>query len=143
MRSPRTKAVVVCALLVLVCLAYDHWRAVLPPWWRDHGGGIPYVLFWITAWFVLIPRRGAVLPICVGVTVATCLLEVLQLWQPGWLMEFRGTRFGAAWLGSGFTLADIPPYLIGGVLGYGLLVLAPVWSRSGRGGPPGVNGTAA
>lgn len=110
-----------CLAAVAACLAYDHWRAELPDWWQGHGGGIPYVAFWASLWFVMFPVRRAIGPICVGVTLVTCGLEFLQLWQPPWLMQSRATRFGAALLGNGFTWADFPPYLLGGVLAYAML----------------------
>ncbi len=126
----RTAAALACAASVAVCLAYDHWRADLPGWWRGHGGGIPYVVFWITLWFTILPVRRWAPVICLAVTVATCLLEVLQLWQPGWLVPFRATRFGAAWLGGSFTWHDLPPYVMGGGLGF--LVLTAVHRLAGR-----------
>jgi hypothetical protein len=117
----RKLAVVLCLAAVGTCLGYDYWRAELPDWWRGHGGGIPYVLFWATLWFVVFPFRRAIVPVCVGVTLVTCGLEFLQLWQPPWLIQFRATRLGAALLGNGFTWSDFPPYLLGGLLACGIL----------------------
>ncbi|MBD3222088.1 DUF2809 domain-containing protein [bacterium] len=117
-RHRRLLAGLLCLVTVAVCLGYDHWRGDLPAWWRDHGGGIPYVVFWITLAHAVILRPRAILAISVLVTGATCLLEALQLWQPDWLMTFRATRLGAALLGSGFSWADLPPYLLGGVIGH-------------------------
>ena len=115
--------VILCLASVLLCFLYDFLRPGLPPWWKQVGGGIPYVLFWILVWFVAVPKRSAILPICIGVSIFTCLLEFLQLWNPSPLTAFRQTRFGAAWLGSQFYWGDIPPYLIGGVIGFLLLHL--------------------
>lgn len=79
------------------------------------------MLFWILLWLTFIPRRNALLPICIGCVMITCGLELFQLWEgPIWLQQFRQTRMGAAWLGSKFAFADLPPYLIGGVLGWGI-----------------------
>ncbi len=126
----RTVAVLLCAAMVVACLAYDHTRSTLPDWWRGHGGGIPYVCFWIAFWFAIFPYRRCIVPICLVVTVSTCLPEFMQLWKPAWLMQVRATRFGAALLGSGFTWSDLPPYFIGGVVGGLILVLI---SRGSRG----------
>lgn len=112
---------ITCVSCVLLCLAYAYWRRELPDWWRASGGGIPYVMFWCALWFVVFPFRKYVVPICIGATAFTCLLEFLQLWQPEWLMRIRATRFGAALLGSGFAWNDFPPYFIGGFLGAVLL----------------------
>lgn len=122
-KASRWGAVVVCVLSVVACLVYDRVRGGLPDWWRQHGGGIPYVVFWISFLFLFCPRRRCVLPVSVTATLATSLLEFLQLWQPHWLMQFRATKFGAALLGSGFTWADFPPYFMGGAIGYLLLIL--------------------
>lgn len=111
---PRSIAAAACFGCVLLCLAYARWRSDLPDWWRASGGGIPYVMFWCALWFIIFPIRKAILPICVGVTAFTCMLEFLQLWQPDWLMQFRATRFGAALMGMGFSWRDFPPYFLGG-----------------------------
>jgi hypothetical protein len=84
---------------------------------------VPYVLFWISLWFVALPYRKSILPICIGVSLFTCLLEFFQLFNPAPLATFRQTKFGAAWLGSQFAWGDIPPYLIGGAMGFLLLHL--------------------
>lgn len=122
-------AVLLCIASVVACLAYDHTRSTLPEWWREHGGGIPYVCFWIAFWFTIFPCRRCILPISIVVTVSTCLLEFMQLWKPAWLMQIRATRFGAALLGSGFTWNDFPPYFIGGVVGALILVSVSRGSR--------------
>ena len=124
---------VACLISVVACLLYAATRSYLPDWWRGHGGGIPYVIFWILLWLTLLPSRRLIVPICVGCVLMTCLLECFQLFEgPEWLREFRRTRFGAAWLGFGFDWKDIPPYIIGGVCGWVLgrcLVLDDVNSK--------------
>ena len=50
--------------------------------------------------------------------LAICGLEFLQLHNPEPLATFRRTRFGAALLGNVFVWADIPPYFIGGLIGW-------------------------
>lgn len=81
-------------------------------------------MFWITGWFALFPFKKYLLVFSVGCVIATVGLEFLQLWHPAWLAGFRATKIGAAWLGSGFTWSDMPPYFIGGALAYILLWLA-------------------
>ena len=119
----RVVAILMCMAAVLVCLAYAHWRSVLPEWWREFGGGIPYVVFWATFWFAIFPFRHCILPICIFATAFTCFLECMQLWKPEWLVQLCATTFGAALLGSGFTWNDFPPYLIGGAIGCVMLTL--------------------
>ena len=120
-RVPHWVAALICLAMVVLCLAYHFSRPSLPDWWRASGGGVPYVLFWVSFWFVFFPRARYVLAIAILCTLFTCGLEVLQLWHPPWLTEFRSTVFGAALLGSGFVFSDIPPYFIGGVLGWLML----------------------
>ena len=79
---------------------------------------MPYVLFWTLLWFIAFPNRKSILPICFSCVLFTCLLEFGQLWNPEPLASFRATKFGAALLGSGFVWADMPPYFLGGILGY-------------------------
>jgi hypothetical protein len=116
-------AVLICVVSVVVCLAYDYTRSVLPEWWRGHGGGIFYVFFWIAFWFMLFPFRRSILPIAILVTAFTCFLEFMQLWKPPWLLQLRATRVGAALLGSGFAWNDFLPYFTGGAMGYWILML--------------------
>lgn len=54
-------------------------------------------------------------------TTATCLLEFMQLWTSDWLTQIRGTRFGVALLGNGFTWSDFPSYFMGGVISFLIL----------------------
>lgn len=110
---------IACLVSVGLCLLYAATRSQLPPWWRDHGGGVPYVLFWILLWLTLIRRRSALLPVCIACVLLTCGLEFFQLWTgPTWLEDFRRTRFGAAWSGYGFDFSDLPPYFLGGIAGW-------------------------
>ncbi|TWU36707.1 hypothetical protein Q31b_49890 [Novipirellula aureliae] len=120
----RLIGLVLCIFATAVCIAYAFFRASLPDWWRHHGGGIPYVVFWITFLIMFFPSRKTILPICIGATLVTCALEFMQLWKPDWLAHFRATRFGAALLGSEFVWNDIPPYVLGGVIGFFVLWFA-------------------
>ena len=117
----RLKPALLCVGAIGACLLYAATRSQLPDWWRGYGGGIPYVVFWITFCYAIWPEPRRLMAYAVGCTLATCGLEFLQLWQPPWLTEFRATTFGAALLGNAFTWHDIPPYFIGGVVGYALV----------------------
>ncbi len=112
---------VACLIPVVACLAYGKFRQDLPDWWRLVGGGIPYVLFWILLWFIAFPYRTRIMRICVGVVAFTCLLEVLQLWNPEPLAQFRRTKFGAALLGNTFQWSDFPAYFAGGAIAFVIL----------------------
>lgn len=86
-------------------------------WLNDTFGGIPYEIFWILLVAWLWPRQKP-LTIALGVFVGTCLLEVLQLWQPIWLQAIRATLPGRLVLGNTFTWSDFPYYAIGCGLGW-------------------------
>ncbi len=115
---PRIIPLLACLLAVLACLGYDRFRPDLPAWWREHGGGIPYVVFWVLLWGTTLASRKLVLPIAGYCTLFTCGLEFLQLWQPQFLSPVRSTRIGAALLGSTFAWGDFPAYFVGGLVGY-------------------------
>lgn len=117
---------IACLVSVGLCFLYATTRNRLPSWWENHGGGVPYVLFWILLWLTLVPKRKAILPVALFCVLFTCGLEFLQLWTgPQWFQEFRTTRIGAAWLGYGFDPHDFLPYVFGGLLGVtiGFLIL--------------------
>ncbi|MDG2183729.1 MAG: DUF2809 domain-containing protein [Mariniblastus sp.] len=129
-RLERKLAISICISAACLCLAYALFRTDLPGWWRLCGGGIPYTLFFVTFFFALSPKRGLLgLFTCMAIGWS-CTAEFLQLWQVGWLNEIRSTTLGAALLGSSFTWSDIPPYFIGGGLGY--LLLRLVFWRVGQ-----------
>ena len=73
----RAVAVLICITTAMVCLAYDHVRSALPDWWRSCGGGIPYVVFWITFWFMVFPFRRSVVRISIFVTTFDQMLQYL------------------------------------------------------------------
>lgn len=87
------------------------------------------MMFFITFFCAVYPRPRNLMTISIAVTLATCGLEFLQLWQPHWLTQFRSTRLGAALLGTTFTWMDLPPYFIGGVMGYGAMAI--LWNAMG------------
>ncbi|MDC7126361.1 MAG: hypothetical protein PQJ46_12390, partial [Spirochaetales bacterium] len=62
--------IILCLFSIALCFLYDFFRPSLPPWWKQVGGGIPYVLFWILLFFVFLPRRNSILPICIIVTLS-------------------------------------------------------------------------
>ena len=117
----RTKGAIFCLTSVALCLLYARFRDRLPPWWESHGGGIPYVMFWIALFFTMFPKTSWILRICVAAITATCCLEFAQLVNPEPLASFRKTKFGAALLGTTFVWNDFPPYFIGGIIGWVIL----------------------
>jgi hypothetical protein len=86
-------------------------------WLNDTFGGTPYEIFWILLIAIIFPRAKAIY-IAIGVLIATCSLEFLQLWQPAWLQTIRGTLLGRLILGNTFSWSDFPYYFIGCALGW-------------------------
>jgi hypothetical protein len=86
-------------------------------WLNNSFGGVPYVILFMALVAVIWPRLAPGW-VALGVLVATCLLEVLQLWQPAWLQAVRATLPGRLVLGSTFSPSDFWYYLIGAGLGW-------------------------
>ena len=80
--------------------------------------------------YVVFPKPKWIVAICVGVVVIASALEVLQLWQFEPFTTLRSFKIGAALLGTVFRLDDFPPYIIGGVIGYGALKLIAAGQNS-------------
>ena len=93
-------------------------------WLNDAFGGVPYEIFWILLIVYLRPKASP-LKIAVGVCLATCGIEFLQLWSPPLLQGIRETSLGRLVLGNSFSWKDFPYYFIGSALGW-------VWVRSLR-----------
>ena len=103
--------------MVALCLLYDAYRPELPAWWKQHGGGVPYVMFFVALFAVCVPSAKWRSFVVAVPTLGTVALEFLQMVKVEPLTTLRSHRLGQALLGSGFDWHDIPPYFIGGVLG--------------------------
>jgi hypothetical protein len=93
-------------------------------WFNDGSGSVAYEVFWISLVALFLPKASP-FRIAVGVCIATCGLEFLQLWQPPWLQALRATLLGRLVLGNVFTWSDFFSYFIGSFVGW-------VWLRSLR-----------
>ncbi len=134
----RVRAKLAAALAVVTALGFGLKFACRGPgaqWAADYGAGAAYEVFWILLVCLvapgLSPRAAAV-----GVFLATCGLEFLQLWRPAWLEAARSAFLGAAVLGTTFDWLDFPHYALGCALGW----LAAAKLGAGRGeGPDSAN----
>ncbi|MDJ0775059.1 MAG: DUF2809 domain-containing protein [Mastigocoleus sp. MO_167.B18] len=86
-------------------------------WLNDVFGSIAYEIFWILLFAAIAPKISA-FKVALGVCIATCGLEFLQLWQPSFLQAARSTLPGRLVLGNTFVWSDFPPYFIGSFLGW-------------------------
>jgi hypothetical protein len=118
MNRVRAVAFASMALCVPVGLATKRYPIEGAEWVQGSVGGALYVTFFCLAALVVWPRARAWV-IAAAALGATCGVEVLQLWHPGWLEAIRATRPGGLLLGSTFVWADFPWYFIGAALGWG------------------------
>ena len=133
MRYNRSALLMSLAIIVPFGLVTKFYSGIGHQWLNDTFGGIPYEIFWIllVAWFW---PRGKALTVALSVFVGTCLLEVLQLWQPPWLQAVRATLPGRLVLGNTFTWGDFPYYGVGCGLGW-LWLWALAQQRSRQSAP--------
>ena len=115
-------------LLVPAGLATKQYHGPIRFWVNNSLGGVFYVIFWSLLLSLVAPRLR-VLQNVVIVFAATCAVELLQLWHPPVLENFRHTIPGALLLGTTFTWSDFPHYATGALLA---LVFLPVLSRLER-----------
>ncbi|MGY8652701.1 MAG: ribosomal maturation YjgA family protein [Verrucomicrobiia bacterium] len=89
--------------------------------WANHSlAGAIYEIFWQFAVLFCLPRARP-WKIALGVFIATCGIEFLQLWNPPLLETLRGNFAGRAVLGSTFAWSDFPYYILGSLAGWGIL----------------------
>jgi hypothetical protein len=102
-----------------------------PEWLNDGLGSVAYEVFWIVVVIFCFPQ---VLPLwgAMGVFVATCALEVLQLWKAPFLEAMRATVPGRLILGNTFNWGDFPAYILGSSLGYQWTVLLSRFYKSAK-----------
>lgn len=104
-------------VIVPLGLMIKFYRGPGQEWLNNSFGGVPYEIFWILLVLLIWPQVSAVWA-SVGVCIATCLLEVLQLWQPPFLQAIRATLIGRLVLGNTFQWSDFPYYFMGSFLGW-------------------------
>jgi hypothetical protein len=114
---------VLISIMIIVPLGYVvRFYGSAPEWLNDLLGSIAYEIFWILLVALLSPQASPIWT-AVGVCLATCVLEFLQLWHPPFLEAMRATFLGRLILGNTFNWSDFLSYFIGSFLGW-------VWMRS-------------
>jgi hypothetical protein len=114
----RVRAGILLAATLALGLFF-RFSAPVPESLRDATGGSLYVMFWIFGAVLLFPQASS-WKIAIVVLIATCAIEFLQLWQPAWLQALRRTLPGRLVLGTTFSWADFPPYVVGTLCGWRL-----------------------
>ena len=87
-------------------------------WFSNYAAGVFYEIFWILVVFLFFPARSVINKIPIWVFVITCILEALQLWHPLVLERIRSTFLGATLIGTTFSWADFPCYVVGCIVGW-------------------------
>jgi len=115
----RDRLLLLISILIIVPLGLmmKFYRGPGQEWLNNTFGGVPYEIFWILLVVFIWPQVSAVWA-SVGVCLATCGLEFLQLWQPPFLQAIRATLIGRLVLGNTFQWSDFPYYFIGSFLGW-------------------------
>ena len=105
-------------LVIAFGLGCKSYRGVGSEWINNWGpASVAYVLLFMLLIFILVPRADWIRRIAIGVCIGTCIIEVLQLWNPHFLETLRATLLGRLVLGNTFSWWDFPAYIIGCLLG--------------------------
>jgi len=117
----RRRTLLVLAVVVPVGFALKYYSGPGRWWANNWGASFAYEMFFLALVFLAVPRREKLGAFAVGVCVATCVLEFLQLWKPPWLEAVRATYVGRAVLGNAFSWRDLPAYPLGCLIGWFVL----------------------
>lgn len=134
-RWVKYRVILAIAMAIVVPLGYVIRFTPIPGWeWlSDFLGSVAYEIFWILLVAFGFPRSSPVW-VAVGVCLATCGLEFLQLWKPPFLQALRSTLPGRLVLGNTFVWADFIAYFVGSFAGWWVVrSLSRVFGRSIRG----------
>jgi len=115
----RQRVWVLLSLCIVTPLGFCLWGYDGPGkvWFNFYATGILYEIFWCLVLFFFWPKRENALKIAVFVFVMTCVLEVLQLWEPMFLEKIRSTFLGMALIGTSFVWRQFPHYVLGSLIG--------------------------
>ncbi len=105
-------------LVVPLGLYSKYYQGIGSTWVNDYGAAIWYEVFWCLFAFYFFSVLKAIKFIPIYVFLVTCLLEILQLWNPPILVLIRSHILGKLLLGTTFSWWDFPHYIIGCLLGW-------------------------
>jgi uncharacterized membrane protein len=120
MRTYRSAIAFILVFVTILGLASKAYRGRFDGWINNYGGGVLYEIFWILLVVQIVPAANPIW-VSLAVFLVTCGLEVLQLWNPPLLAAIRSTLVGRLLLGTTFVWWDFPHYLLGCVLGWGIV----------------------
>ncbi|MEB3357546.1 MAG: DUF2809 domain-containing protein [Synechococcales bacterium] len=106
------------SLIFLIPLGYwVRFFAPVPGWVRDWAGSVCYEIFWIALVALILPRVAPI-KVAIAIFLATCFIEVLQLWRSPFWQAVRATVPGRLVFGNTFRWGDFLHYLLGSWLGW-------------------------
>mgnify|MGYP001800731937 FL=1 len=113
------RLVLLVSMIIIVPFGYivRFSQGLNPAWLHDVLGSIAYEIFWILLFAFMLPKVSP-LRIAIGVCIATCAIEFLQLWKAPFLEAARKSLPGRLVLGNTFIWADFPVYFIGSFFGW-------------------------
>lgn len=117
----RQKVLLAVAAVTPLGFAFKQWQGPAGGWFRNHGAGVLYEVFWILIFFGIFPTHRAARRVPVLVLLGTISLEILQLWHPPFLQAIRSVALGRVLIGTTFAWWDIPHYVLGCALGGALI----------------------
>ena len=116
----KQRTLILLSILFVVPLGLysKYYQGVGSIWVNDYGAAIWYEVFWCLFAFNFFSGKKAIklIPICVF--ILTCLLEILQLWNPPILAFMRSHILGKLLLGTTFSWWDFPHYVLGCLFGW-------------------------
>lgn len=120
----RQRLLTILLLIVVIPMGFytSYYSGPAEGWIRNSMGGFVYEIFWCLLVALIVPAARP-FNVALGVFMATCLLEVLQLWHPPFLEVLRSNYLGRLVLGNSFNWMDFPYYLLGSLAGWAMLML--------------------
>lgn len=116
-RKRRYYLLVALTVIIPVGFYSKFYNGPFHDWVNDSLGGALYEIFWCLVICFFFPKAKPIM-IALTVLLATCSLEILQLWHPPFLELLRSYFIGRIILGASFNWLDFPYYLAGSFIGY-------------------------
>ncbi len=115
--------IILIIIIIPLGLLSKEYQGIGANWINDFSGDILYEVFWCL--FVSLffrNSRQVINKIAMSVFLITCIIEISQLWQTGFLRWIRSYTIGKLLLGTTFSWLDFPHYLLGCFVGWLLLI---------------------
>ncbi|MGK7954351.1 MAG: DUF2809 domain-containing protein [Crocosphaera sp.] len=116
----RKRLLIVISIIIVVPLGLysKYYQGFGSVWVNDYGAAIWYEVFWCLFAYYFFSGKKEIKLIPIYVFIVTCLLEILQLWNPPILALIRSHILGKLLLGTTFSWWDFPHYVMGCLLGW-------------------------